>query len=295
MPSKISKTKLEHSNWQFEAIGTHWSIETDDVLSTELKKEVSESIDSFDQVYSRFRDDSTVSQMSRRAGTFELDESSMRLAEFYRQMYDLTNGAVTPLIGRGLIAGGYDKDYSLSPTAPLPAPIWDDGIRWDGRTMTIKQPIVLDIGAAGKGLLVDKVANILESADITQYVIDASGDIRHRGGDAQTVGLENPHDPTKVIGTYLLRDASLCASASNRRKWGDGWHHVLDGRTGVPTNDVIATWVMTGDTMIADGLATALFFVDAQRLAGIADFQFVSMRANGKIEHSKQFMGQLYI
>ncbi len=295
MPSKTSKTKLGHSNWQFEAIGTQWSIETTDALSTELKKEVSACIDSFDRVYSRFRDDSIVAQMSRRAGTFELDEDSTRLAQFYQQMYGLTDGAVTPLIGGGLVAAGYDKDYSLLPTAPLPSPIWDDDIMWRNRTITIKQPIVLDVGAAGKGLLVDKIANILELADIVQYIIDASGDMRHKGSDTQIVGLENPHDPTKVIGTYLLRDTSLCASASNRRKWSDGWHHVLDGRTGAPTNDVIATWVMTDDTMIADGLATALFFVDAQQLASVVDFQFVRLWANGKVEHSKQFMGQLYI
>ncbi len=35
---------------------------------------------------------------------------------------------------------------------------------------------------------------------------------------------------------------------------GTGLHHVLDGRTGLPTNDILATWV------VADVPATALFF-----------------------------------
>jgi FAD:protein FMN transferase len=47
--------------------------------------------------------------------------------------------------------------------------------------------------------------------------------------------------------------------------------------------------------MTADGLATALFFVDAKKLRDVADFQFVRLFANGKSEHSPEIMGQLYI
>lgn len=254
-----------------------------------------ECIEAFDRTYSRFRDDSTIMQLSQRDGTFNLGNDSSRLARFYRQLYEATDGAITPLVGRGLVAAGYDKDYSLSPTAPFSAPVWDKVMAWVDSKIVIKEPIVLDIGAAGKGHLVDKIATILETDGIVQYVIDASGDIKHKGSDTQTIGLENPFDTKKVVGTYPLRNASLCASASNRRRWGGGWHHILDGRTGKPTSDVVATWVVAGDTMIADGLATALFFVSADKLVNMADFQFVRLFASGKIEHSKSFVGQLYV
>jgi len=143
--------------------------------------------------------------------------------------------------------------------------------------------------------LVDVVAKQMETAGIASFVIDASGDICHRGSDVQTVGLEDPNDPTRVIGMMPLNNASLCASAVNRRKWGDGWHHIVDGRTGKPVNDIIATWVVAPSTMEADGIATALFFVDADILQNIADFQFVRLFADGRIEYSRDFVGQLYI
>ena len=42
------------------------------------------------------------------------------------------------------------------------------------------EPIVLDVGAAGKGYLVDIIATLLEDHDIYDYTIDASGDIKQR-------------------------------------------------------------------------------------------------------------------
>jgi thiamine biosynthesis lipoprotein len=142
--------------------------------------------------------------------------------------------------------------------------------------------------------LVDIIAEILESNEIDTYVIDASGDIRHRGA-AQTVGLEDPLDPSRVIGIVELQNASLCASASNRRKWGNGLHHVIDGRTGKPTDDVIASWVIADTTAVADGLATALFFVDSDSLQVFDEFQFVRLHNDGHVEHSHDFVGQLFV
>lgn len=281
--------------WQFEAIGTNWEIETPVDLSAATKKEIIAYIEKFERVYSRFRDDSIVAMLSRNAGEYELDENSIALSEFYRKLYDATDGAMSPFIGRSLEAAGYGMDYSLTPDTPQPAPEWKSTIRWHGGKIIAELPVVLDIGAAGKGVLVDKVSEIIEKSGVTSYVIDASGDVRHRGDDTQRIGLENPHNTSEIIGIMELQNASLCASATNRRRWADGWHHVLDGRTGEPVTDIIATWVIAENTMLADGLSTALFFVGGDRLLHIEDFQYVRLHANGKIENSKNFVGQLYI
>ena len=62
----------------------------------------------------------------------------------------------------------------------------------------------------------------------------------------------------------------------------------------VPTKDIIATWVIADEAMIADGLATALFFVDAKKLNKQYDFEYVRMYANGSVEYSKYFAEKLY-
>ena len=80
----------------------------------------------------------------------------------------------------------------------------------------------------------------------------------------------------------------------NRRAWGDELHHVIDGRTGMPTHDVVATWVVADDAATADGLATALFFAPAERLAPAFRFSWVRMFADGRAEISTDFDGELF-
>lgn len=293
MPFKQSKSKPKHS-WRFDAIGTAWSIETTEPLSTPLKQSIADHIEQFDKVYSRFRDDSLVSTLAKSPGAYELPHDSAVLSELYRQLYDATNGAMSPLVGASLEAAGYNKHYSLQGGNASAAPLWDKVMTWNGTLLTTTQPVVLDIGAVGKGLLVDEVSELLDQSHIEQYVVDASGDVRAHGG-VERIGLENPLDPTMVIGVAELSNASLCASATNRRKWGNDWHHVLDARTGKPVNDVLATWVIAESTMLADGLATALFFVPASALSHAASFDYVRLLASGIVEHSKGFVGELYI
>lgn len=280
--------------WQFDAIGTKWSIETPTALADNTRSSITDLIERFDTTYSRFRDDSWVSQIAERAGEYILPDGSEPLVELYQQLYEATDGAVTPLVGDTLAGLGYDKHYSLQQKDDTLVPKWQNVISFEGNKLVTRQPVTLDFGAAGKGYLVDIVAEYLESEGIKEYIIDASGDIRQRGSAPQVIGLENPHDPTAVVGTMTIQNASLCASATNRRHWGKGLHHVIDGRTSKPTNDIIATWVSASSTAVADGLATALFFVHADRLKQW-DFHYVRLYANGKIEHSDGFVGELFI
>ena len=289
MPSTTSKPKLKYS-WQFEAIGTQWLIETEKPLG-ELKNIITARIDSYDKTYSRFREDSLVGKIASKKGEYHFPADAEKLVDFYNYLYDLTDGAVSPLVGNVLVAAGYDREYSLRPGTVTAAPKWDETMKWNGSQVMMKRPAVLDFGAAGKGYLVDLLGEILERHGFDSYVIDASGDIRIRGIE-QTVGLENPHDPTRVIGAVQLNDMSLCASATNRRTWGE-WHHVIDPRTAEPVNKVVATWVIAPTTIEADGLTTALFFVPGERIG--KNKHYVRLMSDGTIEHSPDFMGQLFV
>ena len=294
MPLTRSNQKPKH-NWQFEAIGTGWSIETPRELDETIKDLIGGQIETFDKTYSRFRDDSLVARIAEEPGTYEFPDNIVGLIDLYYQLYDATNGAVTPLIGDRLSALGYDKDYSFTPKETKRVMSWGEVMQWDGRKVKTSQQITLDFGAAGKGYLVDEVAKVLEINDISDYVIDASGDIRCHSNAAQRVGLENPDDPSTVIGVVDIQNASLCASATNRRRWGNGLHHVIDGRTGEPTNEIVATWVIADSTALADGLATALFFVPPNSLTQLGQFQFVRLFADGHVEYSHDFVGQLFV
>jgi len=278
----------------FEAIGTQWSIETEHELSQAVAERVHARIAAFDATYSRFRSDSLVGSMAHSEGRFTFPDDAAALFAFYEKLYDISAGKVTPLIGEMLERAGYDADYSFIPQSQKTLPRWEDVMRWEAPVLMAAQPIVLDVGAAGKGYLVDLICGLLDEAEVQEYVVDASGDLRHKGIKPNLVGLEDPRAPGKIIGAVEVMNKSLCASASNRRAWGDGMHHVFDPDTATPTTDIIATWVMADTALVADGLATALFFVQPKVLARSFDFDYVCMYSNGTIDYSYGFEGNLY-
>ena len=313
-----AETAAPPVRFDFEAIGTHWQIETPAPLDPSVRAAVLARIETFDAAYSRFRPDSRVTALALGAGSVELPADAEPLFTLYDQLFDATGGAVDPLVGRDLELLGYDAAYTLRPAAGSPAggprtggstdggassashrAAWPSVIRTpesdgDGVTVTAPQGTVLDVGAAGKGYLVDLVAEVLRSHGLTEFVVDASGDLVHAGATPLRVGLEHPLDPTKAIGVAEIAGAALCASASNRRAWGDGLHHIVDGRTGNLAREVVATWVVARSTALADGLATALFFTGAHQLAKTFHFSYVRMYADGRAERSRDFPGEIF-
>lgn len=252
-------------------------------------------IDEFDRTWSRFRDDSLVARVAAKPGVWPFPADAPALFDLYRRLYESTDGAVSPLVGRALENLGYDRAYSLRPTgAPTTVPAWDDAVAWDGNALTTVRPVSLDVGAAGKGYLVDIVSGLLSDAGHDEFIVDGSGDIRQSGADPIRVGLEHPLDTSKAIGIAVVHNGSICSSATNRRAWGRGLHHVIDATTGLPTTSVIATWAIAPTALEADGLATALFFADPARLETNFDFTWVRMLSTGRVEFSPQLEGELF-
>jgi thiamine biosynthesis lipoprotein len=290
------------SSFKFDAIGTSWEINTPAPLTAVTGAQILDLVERFDSIYSRFRHDSIVTRIAKAAdgGTFSFPADARPMFDLYDRLHDATDGAVDPLIGRDLELLGYDGDYALVPdhegiaATVAHRPVWRRDVQREGNAIRTRGPLVVDVGAVGKGRLVDLISDLLAAEGFSDFVVDGRGDIFHRGDTALDIGLEHPRDPHMVIGLAHLTNGSLCASASNRRQWGDGLHHVLDGRTGRPTNEVIATWAIASDTATADGLATALFFGASSRLMTMFDFSYLRMFADGCVEISDNFDGEVF-
>jgi thiamine biosynthesis lipoprotein len=289
---------------ELDAIGTHWAIETREPLSDEVRARILARIGEFDVSYSRFRRDSLVSRVAAasKGGRFWFPDDAIPLFDLYDQLHVATAGGVDPLVGRDLELLGYDAGYSLTPVAASVRaeehargrPCWSTDVLREGNYIVTRRPLVIDVGAIGKGYLVDAIVAILRRDGIIELVVDASGDLRSAGGNDLRIGLEHPSDPERIIGIANIKDRALCASAVNRRAWGEGLHHVLDARTGIPVRDVIATWVVADDAVTADGLATALFFAGPEDLVSDFRFSYVRMFADGRAERSPDFDGELF-
>lgn len=292
------------TTFRFDAIGTQWEIETPEPLERTLQQRILARIEQFDLAYSRFRPDSVIARVAaaRAGGSFQFPDDAEPLFTLYDRLHSATEGAVDPLVGRDLELLGYDLTYSLTPAPDAVRAAadahgrgsWARDVIRRGTTLTTQRNWVIDLGAAGKGYLVDLVAELLRAAGISAFIVDAGGDLVQAGEAPLPVGLEHPFDPRLVVGIANVQSQALCASAVNRRAWGDGLHHVLDARTGLPVRAVVATWVVARDAATADGLATALFFSGAERLAADFEFSFVRMFADGRAEITPDFPGELF-
>jgi thiamine biosynthesis lipoprotein len=279
---------------RFEAIGTHWLITTKDTLASDIQQSILDRIETFDQTYSRFRKDSLITKIAQKAGEYTFPKDAKILFDFYRKLYDLTDGKVTPLIGKTLENAGYDAEYSLQPKPQVEVPRWDDVLEINGVTLVAKKPVTLDFGAAGKGYLVDIICQLLDDAKIDDYIVDASGDLRHKGTMENRVGLEDPRQSGTVIGVVDVQNQSLCASATNRRTWGK-YHHVFDPDTKDSTKAIVATWVITDSAMVADGIATSLFFVSPSVVRNAFTYEYVRMHVDESIDYSPTFEDKLFL
>ncbi|MCC9196077.1 FAD:protein FMN transferase [Arthrobacter sp. zg-Y820] len=282
----------------FDAIGTAWTITTDEPLSGQQRDDVADLVAGYDRTYSRFRRDSVIAPLAQEAGTVQLPPSAVPLLRLFDTLHRFTGGAVNPLVGHSLEKLGYDAAYSFSSSGPSAAPDWTLTAHWrqaeDGTQLSTTAPVTFDIGAAGKGQLVDLVFGLLRAAGHRNLTVDAGSDLRHAGERGLRVALEHPYDATRAIGVVPLRNRALCASAANRRAWGEGLHHIVDAGTGRPVEAVAATWVLAEDAMTADGLATALFFTDPDLLAEEFAFDYVRMFSDGRATYSDAMAGVLF-
>lgn len=286
-------------SWRFDAIGTRWEVVTAEPVAEELRREVQETIDGFDATWSRFRADSLVSVLtaSAAAGTptsVPSPPDAAAMLDVYRELSDATGGAVNPLVGDSLARRGYDAGYSLVDRGARAAPEdWMRLLSWED-DLALSADATIDVGALGKGRLVDLVLDLLTARVDGGVLVDASGDLALRGG-SERVGLEHPFDATRAIGVATVADGALCASATNRRAWGDGLHHVLDARTGIPVRTIAATWVRADDAMHADAAATALFFEGGPELAARWGVDWVRMTTDGRVEWAPDTEMELFV
>jgi len=278
--------------WRFDAIGTVWEIETPEPVRPELRAGIQAIIEDFDATWSRFRQDSLVSHLATAGGSAGAPADAAAMFEAYRELSAATEGAVNPLVGEGLSALGYDAGYSLIVGEPRPAPEdWQSILTWRDGRLSVASAALIDVGALGKGRLVDLVTAAL--ADVGgDVIVDAGGDMTVRG--EARIGLEHPFDPTRAIGVAVVRDQALCASAVNRRAWGDGLHHVLDARTGIPVRTWAATWAIAPDAMRADAVATALFFDGGPELAERWGVEWIRMSTTGAAQRSTNAPVELF-
>ena len=124
----------------------------------------------------------------------------------------------------------------------------------------------IGFGAIGKGYAADKAKALLQSKGVQAGIINAAGDLHAWGvqpdGTDWKVAITNPLNKEKAFAWMPIKNSSVVTSG-NYEKFvkfdGVRYAHIIDPRTGYPSQGIISVSVFAPSAELADALATSLF------------------------------------
>jgi len=256
----------------FEALGTYVYVATRDAGELAAAQRLTESLlDAVDRTCSRFRGDSDLSRANANAGRWTtVDPLLVAAVEVAIDPAGVTGGVVHPLLGRPLVALGYDRDFGLLTDTGAALPVVAPGLgSWRHlrvRTEAVRVPegTALDLGATGKGFAADLVASALAAELREPALVSVGGDLavsRADGTGWPVVVSERPGEPGVIV---HLEVGGLATSSTRVRRWargGTSYHHLLDPRTGAPARVVWSTASCLGATAVGANTASTAAIV----------------------------------
>jgi thiamine biosynthesis lipoprotein len=261
------------------ALGTTVSVVvTDGCALPAARRAVEAELAELDAACSRFREDSELMRLNARAGDavrvsprlFEAIAVALRAAA-------LTDGIVDPTVGNALVVLGYDRDFSLvreSPPALRAVRVagWAKiGIDHATRRVRIPRGVVLDLGATAKALGADHAAaRAAEAAAGAGVLVNLGGDIATAGpapAGGWLVRVTDDHRaPLDAPGqTLTIESGGLATSSTTVRRWGDGVHHIVDPRSGLPAVSPWRTVSVCAATCVDANIASTAALVLGER------------------------------
>ena len=192
----------------------------DDAAGRDAWRSVLAVLREADRVFSTYRPDSVISRIGR--GDMTVADAPPDVAE------------VLDLAARAHRASG--GAFSVRHTGP-------DGVE------------VLDPSAVVKGWAAERAAAALRELDDTDFCLCAGGDVlAHADETPWRIGIEDPHDPARVLATVPIRDGAVATSGTAHRG-----SHIVDARTGRPPAGIAAVTVVAASLTWADIDATAAY------------------------------------
>ncbi len=263
--------------WTFRAMNTEIAMaapELGEIAERELALDMQHLFRETERRFSRFLPDSELARLNRADGPIAVSGELLDLLVRARAHAIDTDGIFDADVGAAMRASGYDRSFAPGgldrDTPPDAPPCASDGvIRIDEKHRRVARPpsVEIDLGGFLKGHTVDRAAALASVA----VIVDAGGDAVLRGappGDVGwTVEIEDPHDPSRTIGTFVVRDRAIATSAANRRRWNRGtrvMHHLIDPRTRTPARtDLAQATVIAPTAEQADVMAKVAFILGA--------------------------------
>jgi thiamine biosynthesis lipoprotein len=244
---------------QWTALGTSVVLRvTDHHALQHARAVVEEDLARVDRACSRFRSDSDLSRVNANPGRLiPVDGLLLEAIDVGLRAARLTDGDVDPALGAALVLAGYDRDWDLiargdrSPADTVPKAVhahvqagWRT-IEVDREMTMVRVPsgVQLDLGATAKAWAADRAARAVHAATGSGVLVSLGGDIATAGAAPEhgwPVHVTDDHraGPQAKGQTITIRAGGIATSSTTVRRWTRdeaAMHHILDPRTGAPT------------------------------------------------------------
>ncbi|MDO7541495.1 MAG: FAD:protein FMN transferase [Flavobacteriaceae bacterium] len=223
---------------------------------------------------------SETSRINRNAGIaavevskelFDLIFRAQQISKLSSGAFDLTFAAIDKL-------WNFDGKESEMPNPDtLKASVFHIGyqlIELDEESLTVflpKKGMKIGFGAIGKGYAADRAKQLLVERGVLGGIINASGDMNTWGtkpdGSSWTIGIVNPMNNKKVFSWFSLEHNAVVTSGDYEKFTqinGRRYSHIIDPRTGIPSQGIVSCTVFAGKAELADAIATAIFVMGVQ-------------------------------
>ncbi len=269
-----------------------------------------------DAMMTTWTPDSEISKINAAAGTaavpvseetFTVLTRAVEISRLSRGLFDVTVG----------VYGGLWKfDQDMDGTLPDPAEVaarrklvaWKD-IVLDKKKRTVKlrrRGMKITLGGIAKGYAVDRSARILIDAGMSDFILQAGGDMfvsGKKGLVPWVVGIRDPRstrDDSFAIAP--VQDHAFSTSGDYERgfvKDGVRYHHILDPRSAQPARATRSVTVLAKDAFTADAWSKVLFIMGAKAamplVEKLPDFEAVFVDSDNQVHVSSGLKGSLKI
>lgn len=254
--------------------------------------QVFELIDDYESQLTVYQDDSEVSRLNATAfeSAVTVQENLFDLLTLADSIYQQTSGAFditsTPL---SKAWGFHNRNPQVPTNDDISEALQSVGGQFvkllpEHCVRILRPGIKLNLGGIGKGYALDCARELLVSCGIEDCVLHGGqSSVVARGHDTDSsrlgkagwsIGISHPLVPQQRLAKFQLVDLALGTSGTGRQGFfhnGRRYGHVIDPRTGWPTDHFLSTTVLCDSAAKADALATAFFVMSLDEVQEFCD------------------------
>jgi FAD:protein FMN transferase len=234
--------------------------------------------------YSRYRDDSIISQINQSAGSGEFiacDDETNWLLSCANELFIESGGLFDAT--SGILRRAWDFTKPVLPTQEalnslLALVGWDKVERKGDSVRLTEKGMQLDFGGFGKEYAADRAVQVLKDHGVTSGYVNLGGDICAVGPDSDgkpwLIGVSNPRVHGAIIATMPVARGALATSGDYVKYFELGdriYSHILNPKTGMPVNCWAQTTVRAPTAIMAGALSTIAMLKEAAAIDFLAN------------------------